>query len=88
MPSPVLSTQSLTSPLMAEILKPGDLWDIRRITGMRKVDGVEEFRVAWTQTWMPKSDLGGVRELVEEFRARLSVRYRTKNGQGKTGVTA
>jgi len=68
--------------------QPGDLWDIRRITGMRKVDGVEEFRVAWAQTWMHESDLGGARELVEEFRARLSVRHRNKNGQGKTDVTA
>ena len=25
----------------------GDLWEIRRITGMRKVDGIQEFRVAW-----------------------------------------
>jgi hypothetical protein len=63
--------------------QPGDLWDIRRITGMRKVDGVEEFHVAWAQTWMPESDLGGARELVEEFRARLSVRH-GKNRQGET----
>jgi len=33
---------------------------------------------------MPESDLGGARELVEEFRARLSVRNRKKNGQGET----
>jgi hypothetical protein len=66
--------------------QPGDLWDIRRITGMRKVDGVEEFRVAWAQTWMPESDLGGARELVEEFKARLSVRHRKKNGQAETDV--
>jgi hypothetical protein len=54
--------------------QPSELWDIHRITGMRKVDGVEEFRVAWTQTWMPESDLGGARELVDEFKAKLSVR--------------
>jgi hypothetical protein len=66
--------------------QPGDLWDIRRITGMRKVDRVEEFRVAWALTWIPESDLGGARELVEEFRARLSVRHRNKNGQGKTDI--
>jgi hypothetical protein len=40
---------------------------------MRKVDGVEEFRVGRAQTWMPESDLGGARELVEEFKAQLSV---------------
>jgi hypothetical protein len=51
----------------------GDLWDIHRITDMRKVDGVEEFRVGWAQTWMPESDLGGARELVEEFKAQLSI---------------
>jgi len=42
---------------------------------MRKVDGIQEFRVAWAQTWMPESDLGGAGELVEEFKARLSVRH-------------
>jgi hypothetical protein len=66
--------------------QPGDLWDIRRIIGIRKVDGVEEFRVAWAETWMPGSDLGGARELVDEFKARLSVLHRNKNGQGKTDV--
>jgi hypothetical protein len=30
--------------------QPGDLWEIRRIAGMRKVDGVEEFSVAWAPT--------------------------------------
>lgn len=53
---------------------------------MRKVDGVEEFRVAWAQTWMPESDLGGARALVDDFKARLSVRQRNKNGQGKTEI--
>jgi hypothetical protein len=59
--------------------------EIRRITGMRKVDGIQEFRVAWAQTWMPESDLGGAGELVEEFKARLSVRH-GKKGQGETDV--
>jgi hypothetical protein len=67
--------------------QPGALWEIRRITSMREVDGVQEFRVAWAQTWMPESELGGARELVDEFKARLSVRHRKKSGQGKTDVT-
>jgi hypothetical protein len=40
---------------------------------MRKVDGVEEFCVAWAASWMPESDLGGARELVDEFNTRLCV---------------
>jgi hypothetical protein len=36
---------------------------------------------------MPESDLGGARQLVDEFKARLSVLHRNKNGQGKTDVT-
>jgi hypothetical protein len=64
----------------------GDLWDIRKITGVRKVDGIQEFRVAWAQTWMPESDLGGARELVEEFNAGLSVRHAKKREQGKTNI--
>jgi hypothetical protein len=35
---------------------------------------------------MPKSKLGGVRELVDEFKAQLSIKYRKKNRQGKTNV--
>jgi hypothetical protein len=54
---------------------------------MREVDGVQEFRVAWAQTWMPESELGGARELVDEFKARLSVRHGKKSGQGKTDFT-
>ena len=50
----------------------GTLWEIRRIT------------VAWTQIWMPESELGGARELVDEFKTQLCVRH--KNGQGKTDV--
>jgi hypothetical protein len=67
--------------------QPGALWEIRRITSMREVDGVQEFRVAWAQTWMPESELGGARELVDEFKARLSVQHGKKSGQGKTDVT-
>jgi hypothetical protein len=67
--------------------QPDELWDIQRITGMRKVNGAEEFRVAWAQTWMPESELGGARELVEEFKARLSVQHGKKRGQGKPDVT-
>jgi hypothetical protein len=64
----------------------GALWEIRRITSMRKVDSVQEFRVAWAQTWMPESELGGARELVDEFKARLSVRHGKKDGQAETDV--
>jgi hypothetical protein len=35
---------------------------------------------------MPESDLGGARELVKEFKARLSVQHRKKNGQAETGA--
>ncbi len=48
--------------------QPGNLWDIQRIMGMRKVDGAEEFLVDWAQTWMPESELEGAKELVEEFK--------------------
>jgi hypothetical protein len=56
---------------------------------MRKVDGVEEFCVAWAAAWMPKSDLGGAREFLDEFldefKARLSVLHMNKNGTHITG---
>ena len=37
---------------------------------------------------MPESDLGGARELVDEFKSRLSALHRKKNGQGKTDVAS
>ena len=66
--------------------QPDAFWEIRRITSMREVDSVQEFRVAWAQTWMPESELRGARELVDEFKARLSVRHGKKNGQAETDV--
>ena len=36
---------------------------------------------------MPRSELGGARELVDESKARLSVQHGEKNKQGKTNVT-
>jgi hypothetical protein len=35
---------------------------------------------------MLESDLGEAREFVDEFKARLSVLYGNKNGQGETDV--
>jgi hypothetical protein len=35
---------------------------------------------------MPESELGGARELVDEFKARLSVWHGKKSGQGKINV--
>jgi hypothetical protein len=54
---------------------------------MRKFDGVEELCVVWAAIWMPEPDLGGARKLVDEFKARLFVLNRNKNGQGKTDFT-
>ena len=79
MPSTYSGSQT---PLTAEILNL-EIWEICKITGMRKVGGGEEFRVAWEPTWMPESDLGGAREVVDEFRARFSVLH-GKNRQDET----
>jgi hypothetical protein len=66
--------------------QPSDSWEIQRIAGMRKVNGAKEFLVAWAQTWMPESELGGAKELVEEFKGRLSVQHGKEKGQGKPNV--
>jgi hypothetical protein len=36
---------------------------------MREVDGVQGFCVALAQAWLLESELGGARELVDEFKA-------------------
>jgi hypothetical protein len=35
---------------------------------------------------MPESELGGAREFVDEFKARLQERRGNKNGQGETNA--
>jgi hypothetical protein len=58
--------------------QPGDSWGICSITGTRKVDGVVEYCVDWEPTWMLEFNLGGAREFVDEYKARLSVLYGNK----------
>ncbi len=67
--------------------QPGDLWEIRKLIGVKKVDGVEHFWVDWEPTWICKSELEGARELVDEFKARLSLLRGNSNKQGETVAT-
>jgi len=67
--------------------RPGDLWEIRKIIGVKRVDGVEHFWVDWEPTWICESELEGARELVDEFKARLSVLRGNNNKQGETDAT-
>jgi hypothetical protein len=57
-------------------------WEIRSIIGRQKVDGVVQYWVEWEPTWMRESELGGARELVDEFEARLQARGENQGGQG------
>jgi hypothetical protein len=66
--------------------QPGDVWEIRSIIGTRKVNGVVHYWVDWEPTWMLESELGGAREFVDEFKARLQERRGSKEGQGETGA--
>jgi hypothetical protein len=36
---------------------------------------------------MPKSELGGVREFIDKFKARLQERRKSKDRQGETNAT-
>jgi hypothetical protein len=43
--------------------------DIGSIIDRQKVDGVVQYWAELEPTWMPESELGGARELVDEFKA-------------------
>jgi hypothetical protein len=62
------------------------VWEICSIIGTRKVNGVVHYWVDWELTWMLESELGEAREFVDEFKARLQERRRSKEGQGETGA--
>jgi hypothetical protein len=66
--------------------QPGDVWEIRSIIGTRKVNSVVHYWVDWEPTWMLESELGGAREFVDEFKARLQERSGSKEGQDETGA--
>jgi hypothetical protein len=64
--------------------QPGDLWETRSIIGTRKVNGVVQYWVDWNPTCMLESELGGAREFVDKFKARLQERRGNTKGQGET----
>jgi hypothetical protein len=85
---PADTDSSVTVALQTDVGDPqhSDLWEIRGIIGTRKVDGVVHYWVDWEPTWMLESELGGAREFVDEFKARLQERRGNKNGQRETGT--
>ena len=46
-------------------------WEIRNIIGIKNIDGVEHYWVDWEPTWTCESKVGGAKELVGKFAARL-----------------
>ena len=62
----------------------GQEWEIRSIIGRQKVDGIVQYWVEWEPTWMPKSELMGARELVDEFEARLQASRGNRNEHEET----
>jgi hypothetical protein len=65
--------------------QPSDLWEIHSIIGTRKVSGVVHYWMDWEPIWMLESELGGAREFVDEFKARLQ-RRGNKKWQGETNA--
>jgi len=58
-------------------------WDIRMITGKRKVNDTICYLVRWEETWEPERALGNVRELIDGFEARRRARLPGRDGLRK-----
>jgi len=57
-------------------------WKVEKILNKRKIRGVEKYLVCWKgftaehDTWKREEDLGNAREVVEEFKRRMSAEVR------------
>ena len=57
-------------------------WEVEKILNKRKIRGIEKYLVQWkgfiieNDTWEREEDLGNIKELVNEFKGRLSVEVR------------
>ncbi len=81
--SAALQSTDLGDPQSGDLVMDANReWEIRNIIGTKRVDGVVHYWVDWEPTWMRESELGGAREMVDKFVARLQVRRRDKNEKG------
>ncbi|KAL9126215.1 MAG: hypothetical protein Q9217_004707 [Psora testacea] len=55
--------------------------EITKIAGKRWVGGIEEYKVCWTPTWLPKNQLGGVQRLLQEFETKSPAQRGRKRGR-------
>ena len=57
-------------------------WEVEKILNKRKIRGIEKYLVQWkgfiieNDTWEREEDLGNIKELVNEFKGRLSAEVR------------
>ena len=56
-------------------------WEIRKIIGKRRAGRGYEYRVRWRDTWLPRSELGNARRLLQEFEARSRAQRDDKGGR-------
>lgn len=67
---------------------PPDEWEASEIIGEEVQDGVQYYMVAWMPTLEPEGNLGHMKELIEEWKAKvraLSEKKRTGSGIKKPG---
>jgi hypothetical protein len=66
--------------------REGKVHEICSIVGQKTVVNEVYYRVNWEPTWMPESELEGVRELIDKFIARLQPeRHKGCNGYSDGG---
>ncbi len=64
--TPLLRQQSEAG---SSVLEEGE-WEIRKIVGKRRAGKGYEYRVRWKDIWLPRSELGNAKRLLQEFEAR------------------
>jgi hypothetical protein len=80
---PVASKSApLIEPALAPQVVDADLdWDVRDILGKKVVDGKVHYLVDWRPTLVLEDELGNVKELVDEFEARIRTQRKSQHGR-------
>ena len=74
-PSPITPPLSPQSQAQNTALEEQE-WEITKIVSKRRAGKGFEYKVHWKNTWLPKSELGNARRLLQEFEAQ----YRAQPG--------
>ena len=56
-------------------------WEIKKIIGKRRSSRGYEYNVVWTDSWLPRRELGNARRLMREFELKDSAQQKSRCGK-------